>query len=87
MPGEDRVADLAIEMATCRTDKELRVASLENWKIVQNNDLRRIRQKTSGILIAIILLLIGVVTNLVIDRSQPDVRAVVEQVLESIERP
>jgi len=81
------VEQLRVDMTACSTDKELRVTTLETWRKQQNGDLRRIRTKTTAILISVIMLLIGVVMNLVVSRTQPDIRAVVEQVLESIDRP
>ena len=83
----EQMADLRVEMATCRTDKEGRLGFLETWKKQQNGELRKIRSRMTGLLFAIILLLIGVVTNLVVDRSQPDVQAIVEQVIQSIDLP
>ena len=84
---DDQIADLRVDMTACRVDKESRVSGLETWKKEQNGELKQIRRKTTGILVAIILLLIGVVTNLAVERSQPDVRAVVEQVIESFDAP
>ena len=86
MDGE-QMADLRVEMATCRTDKEGRINVLEKWKIQQNGELKKIRTKTTAILFSVILLLIGVVTNLVVDRAQPDIHAIVAEVVESLDRP
>jgi len=83
----NQVAELRVEMATCRTDKELRIDSLETWKKQQNGELRRIRTKTTAILFSVILLLISVVTNLVVNRAQPDIHAIVAEVVESLDRP
>ena len=86
MPG-DQIADLRVEMATCRTDKEGRVSVLETWKVQQNGELKKIRTKTTAILLSVILLLIGVVTNLIVDRAQPDIHAIVAEVVDSLDRP
>ncbi len=83
----DQIADLRVEMTACRVDKEGRLDGLEGWKKEQNGELKQIRRNISGILIAVILLLVGVVANLVVDRSQPDIYAIVEQVIESFEAP
>jgi len=76
-----------VEMTACRTDKELRIDTLVTWKKQQNGELRRIRTKTTAILFSVILLLIGLIANLVVDRSQPDIHAIVAEVVESLDRP
>lgn len=83
----NEIADLRVAMATCSTDKERRIDSLETWKKQQNGDIRRIRTKTTAILLSVILLLIGVVTNIVVNRSQPDIHAIVAEVVDSLDRP
>ena len=83
MPG-DQIADLRVDMAACRVDKEGRLVWLESWKKEQNGELKRIRRKGSATLVAIILLLIGVVVNLAIDQSTPpaNIEEVVQETIE-----
>ena len=84
MVGGDTLADIRVEMATCKTDKEGRVGELERWKKAQNGELKLIRRKGTATLIAIILLLIGVVANLATVRTAPaqDVPAAVDTAIE-----
>lgn len=90
----DQMADLRVKMTACRVDKESRLdgvdkslITIDKWQTKQNGELKKIRARMSGILVAIIMLLIGVVSNLLVDRAQPDIRAIVEQVIQSIDRP
>ena len=84
MAGGDTLADLRVEMATCKTDKEGRLGGLEKWKKEQNGELKLIRRKGSATLIAIILLLIGVVANLATVRTAPaqDIPTAVDTAIE-----
>jgi len=81
----DQIADMRVDMAACRVDKEGRLLGLETWKKEQNGELKLIRKKGSATLVAIILLLIGVVVNLAVGRLSPvvDVEEVVQETIEA----
>ena len=81
----DQIADLRVDMAACRVDKDGRLSWLENWKKEQNGELKLIRRKGTSTLVAIILLLIGVVINLAVDQSTPsvDIEEVVQETIEA----
>lgn len=80
----NQIADIRVEMAACRVDKEGRLSGLEIWKQQQNGELKLIRRKGTATLVAIILLLIGVVANLAVDQSAPaaNIEEVVQEAIE-----
>ena len=82
--ADNELADVRVDMAACRVDKERRLSGLETWKKEQNCELKRIRVKGTATLIAIILLLAGVVVNLAVDRvpSVPVIEEVVQRTIE-----
>ena len=84
MADGETLADLRVKMEGCRVDKEGRLGGLEKWKKEQNGELKLIRRKGSATLVAIILLLIGVVANLAIERTTPaqDIPTAVETAIE-----
>lgn len=79
----DKLHELELKMTECSTDKAGRLGVLEGWKEEQNGDLKWIRRKGTATLVAIILLLVGVVTNLAINQVQPEkISAAVSEAVE-----
>jgi hypothetical protein len=67
----ESLAVVRVNQTGCRTELVGRISHLEEWKKLQNGELQNIRKRITITLVSVILLLIGIVANLILDRATP----------------